>query len=611
MEPIVCLRPALFLCVLSCGAARAQDAERALPVFADGEAQVVEAFNKPSEWIREALWVETTFDSDGDGRPDRMHVDVTRPRQTETEGLRVPVVYETSPYFSGVGGNDPRYFWDPKHELGAVPPARPPLPPIKSGARPDRISNSEVRRWVPRGFAVVHSSSPGTGLSQGCPTVGGENESLAPKAVIDWLCGRAKGFRTIDGGEEVAATWCSGKVGMIGTSYNGTLPIAAATTGVEGLAAIIPIAPNTSYYLYYRSNGLVRHPGGYMGEDVDVLYDFINSGAPARRDWCNEKVRDELLQQQQDRLTGDFNDFWATRDYLLRIDRVQAATLMAHGWNDWNVMPEHSVRIYAALRRKGVPCIAYFHQGGHEGGPPFSLCNRWFTRFLYGIENGVEAGPTSWIVREGDRPGEPTPYDAYPHPAASPVALHLRAGGGGIGGLAVAVDGAQGRERLVDDVSFAGADLAQAERSPHRLLYATSVLTQPLHVSGTAKVRIRLACNKPATNLSVWLVSLPWSGRADDVITRGWADPQNRNSLTRSEPLVPGEFVDVAFDLQPDDQIVAVGERIGLMVFASDRDFTLWPPPGTELEIDLDGTTLELPVVGGKAAFAAACGAAR
>jgi hypothetical protein len=129
-----------------------------------------------------------------------------------------------------------------------------------------------------RGRALA---SPGTGLSQGCPTVGGANESLAPKAVIDWLNGRARGFTTPDGDEEVVADWATGKVGMTGTSYNGTLPLAAATTGVDGLEAIIPIAPNTSYYHYYRSHGLVRSPGGWLGEDIDVLYDFINSGDPS------------------------------------------------------------------------------------------------------------------------------------------------------------------------------------------------------------------------------------------------------------------------------------------------------------------------------------------
>ncbi|MBL8727579.1 MAG: Xaa-Pro dipeptidyl-peptidase [Planctomycetes bacterium] len=596
-----------FLALLFAGVAHAQaveQAERTLPVFVDGEAQVVDGFRSPADWIREALWVETGFDTDGDGRPDRMHVDVTRPKQTETEGLKVPVVYETSPYFTGTGSNGKQYFWDPNQELGAVQRPHEHPPAIVSTARPDRIANSEVRQWVPRGFAVVHSCSPGTGLSQGCPTIGGENESLAPKAVIDWLCGRGKGFTTPDGDVEVTASWCSGKVGMIGTSYNGTLPIAAATTGVEGLEAIIPIAPNVSYYLYYRSNGLVRHPGGYMGEDCDVLYDFINSGDPARRDYCNQTVRDELLVAHIDRLTGDYNEFWAARDYLRKLDRVRAAVMMVHGFNDWNVMPEHSVKVYASLKQRGVPCIAYFHQGAHEGAPLFSLCNRWFTRFLYGVENGVDTGPRSWIVREGDRPNKPTQYADYPHPDAAPVTLHLRAGGNGIGGLASDAVAGQGKETLVDDVSIPGAKLAQAETSAHRLLYATPELAQPLHLSGTTRVSIRMACSKPATNLSVWMVTLPWQGRTrDDIVTRGWADPQNRNSLEKSEPLVPGEFVDVVFDLQPDDQVIPKGERLALMVFASDRDFTLWPAPGTELTLDVDATTIVLPVVGGKAAF--------
>ncbi|MFO7903706.1 MAG: hypothetical protein R6U98_13670, partial [Pirellulaceae bacterium] len=52
-----------------------------------------------------------------------------------------------------------------------------------------------------------------------------------------------------------------------------------------------------------------------------------------------------------------------------------------------------------------------------------------------------------------------------------------------------------------------------------------------------------------------------------------------------------------------DDQIIPAGQRIALMVFSSDRDFTLWPHPGTELTIDLDATTLTLPVVGGEEAF--------
>ena len=590
-----------------------QAPEPALPRFENGQAQIVPAFADSTQWIRERLWVETEFDTDGDGKRDRVHVDVTRPRQTETEGLRLPVIYESSPYFAGTSGQR-QFLWDVRQEVGAPPPPRTSQPAIVFREGRTRISNSQVNAWVPRGYIVVHSESPGTGLSQGCPTVGGPNESLAPKAVIDWLNGRAKGFTTIDGSEPVVATWTTGKVGMIGTSYNGTLPVAAATTGVEGLEAIIPIAPNTSYYHYYRSNGLVRHPGGWLGEDIDFLYDFIHSGNPEKREYCNRTVRDGEMAAGRDRPTGDYNAFWEGRDYLPKASNIKAATLMAHAFNDWNVVPEHSVRIYEALKARGVPVQAYYHQGGHGGAPPMELMNRWFTRWLHGVENGVERDPRAWIVREGARASEPTPYPDYPNPAASAVTLHLaRAGTGNNGALSLTDRPRQGRQTLVDDVSFSGAALANDSASKHRLMYATPLLAEPVHISGTARITVRLAASKPAANLSVWLVALPYDTTSvrTSVITRGWADPQNHRSLTRGEPLVPGQFYTVSFDLQPDDQVIPAGKRIGLMIFSSDRDFTLWPQPGTELTLDVDATSLTLPVVGGSAALSKAFGTMR
>lgn len=591
--------------------AGAEDEKPAAPVFKDGEAQIVPEFKDPDYWIRHDLWVETEFDSDDDGKPDRMHVDVTRPRQTESEGLKLPVVYVSSPYFAGTSTTAREHFWNPRHELGAVPPKRKPTPPVKRrGVRPI-ISKTHLNEWVPRGFVVVHSSSPGTGLSQGCPTVGGDNESLAPKAVIDWLNGRAPGYTTPDGDEEVVAYWSTGKVGMTGTSYNGTIPVAAATTGVDGLEAIIPIAPNTSYYHYYRSHGLVRHPGGYMGEDIDYLYDYIHSGDPEKREHCNCTVRDKEMAEGFDRVTGDYNEFWAGRDYLNDLGPMKAATLMAHAFNDWNVMPEHSVRIYQALKAKGVPAQAYFHQGGHGGAPPIKMMNRWFTRYLHGVENEVEKDARAWIVREGADRAKPTAYEDYPNPAASPVSLHLVGGSPEQGQLGLVSLPNQGTETLVDNFSFSGASLAKAEWTEHRLIYVTLKLSEAVHLSGTPRITIRLASSKPAANLSVWLVSLPWNDSrnakiTDNIITRGWADPQNHRSLTESEPLVPGRFYEMSFDLQPDDQIIPKGQQIGLMILSSDRDFTLWPTPGTELTVDLDATSIALPVVGGSEAFAKA-----
>ena len=578
------------------------------PHIVNGQAQVVSGFANPDSLIREDLWVETEFDSDGDGLLDRMYVAVTRPVQTNF-GLKLPVIYESSPYYAGTAGNDRDLFWNVKHELGEVPEPPRHTEVVRKGERPI-LSNSQINTWVPRGFVVVHSSSPGTGFSDGSPTVGGDNESLAPKAVIEWLTGKENGYSTRTGDEKVYAFWSTGKVGMTGTSYNGTLPLAAATTGVEGLKAIIPVAPNTSYYHYYRSNGLVRSPGGYLGEDIDVLYEFIHSGEESKRDFGNRTVRDEVMRANMDRATGDYNDFWAGRDYLHDLAPMRAALLMSHGFNDWNVMPEHSNRIYQAAKDMGLPVQIYYHQGGHGGPPPLEMMNKWFTHFLYDVENGVEEEPKAWIVREGDLRSQPTPYADFPNPAAEPVALHLRKSGSAAGRLSLKKPRA-GRERLVDDVAFSGADLARASASNHRLLYVTPVLKEAVHLSGLATVRIRLASSKPAANLSVWLVSLPWdsSDRTPvyhNIITRGWADPQNHASLRSSEPLVPGTYYSLSFDLQPDDQVIPAGQQIGLMIFSSDQEFTLHPEAGTELTIDLKNTELLLPIVGGKKAFKSA-----
>ncbi|WMI65468.1 Xaa-Pro dipeptidyl-peptidase [Aestuariibaculum sp. YM273] len=577
--------------------------QKAEPVFKDGEAQINEAFSNPRNWIRHDLWVETTFDSDGDGKLDRMHVDVTRPSQTETEGLKLPVIYESSPYYAGVAPDIDGIFWDVNHELGETPKDHVHPVVTRIGERPV-ISNSQIRTWVPRGYIVVHSSSPGTGLSQGSPTVGGDNESLAPKAVIDWLNGRAKGYTEPYGNETVEAYWSTGKVGMTGTSYNGTLPLAAATTGVEGLEVIIPVAPNTSYYHYYRSNGLVRSPGGYLGEDIDVLYEFIHSGDEAKRAHNNQFVRDSILRKYQDRITGDYNDFWAGRDYLNDMEPMKAALLMSHGFNDWNVMPEHSYRIYKKAKDMGLETQIYYHQNGHGGPPPVEMMNRWFTHYLFGIDNGVEQETNkAWIVRENDKQSAPTSYADFPNPEAKPVTLHLVKGNPSKGGLSADSSKKQGKETLIDDVNIDGASLAKAESSKNRLLYVTPKLTKDVHISGVPEITVKLASSKPAANLSVWLVSLPWDeGKVkitDNIITRGWADPQNHKSIRESKPLKPGKFYEVTFDLMPDDQIIRAGQQIGLMIFSSDKEFTLHPKPGTELTVDLDGTTLTLPVVGG------------
>jgi X-Pro dipeptidyl-peptidase len=195
--------------------------------------------------------------------------------------------------------------------------------------------------------------------------------------------------------------------------------------------------------------------------------------------------------------------------------------------------------------------------------------------------------------------------------------FHPTSGGNGIANLSFTA-AKSGSGKLVDDVAASGSLNASVEQSQNRLLYATPIFSDTVHISGTPRVTLRVASSKPAANLSVWLVMLPYdSSRAGSqshvgVIDHGWADIQNYKSLTKGgnydskrpgEKLVPGKFYDLTFDLQPDDEFVPAGKRLAVMVMSSDHEFTMWPKAGTELTIDLAHSSFTIPIVGGTSAL--------
>ena len=574
-------------------------AQQAKPIFKEGQAQIVPEFSTTSDWIKEELWVQTNFDSDANGKLDRMHVFLTRPVQTNTQGLKLPVIYMTSPYFAGTGGDSKSYFWDVKHEIGQTPPAHEHAVAKRKENRPLDAYFQDLT-WVKRGYITVYSSSPGTGFSDGAPTIGGENEKLAPAAVIDWLCGRAVGYTTRTGMDTVSAFWSTGKVGMMGTSYNGTLCLAAACTGVKGLEAIIPNAPVSSWYLYYRSNGLVRSPGGYLGEDTDILYDFVHSGDPENRAHNDAIVRDKILVPGQDRITGDHNDFWASRDYLTQMDSMKAALFMCHGFEDWNVMAEHSFRFYEQAKKMGLPSKIYYNQLGHGYPPPLWMMNKWFTKYLHGVNNGVERLADAWIVPKGEEEAHPQP--AFPDPKAKALRLYPQTTAANTGTLASVKSEAKSLT-LTDDASLTALQLISPKKADNRLLFWGKTLEQPLHLSGTGSIHVQVASSKAAANLSVYLIAVPKNFNPkkikmeDILVNRAWADPQNHSSLEKGEALQPGKFYDLNFNFQPDDQIIPRGYQLGLLIFSSDKEFTLQPKKGTQLTLNLAETWIEVMAV--------------
>ena len=250
---------------------------------------------------------------------------------------------------------------------------------------------------------MVLGESIGTYNSTGCPDVGASAETLGTKAVIDWLNGRARGFDG-SGDAVTAAGWTTGDVGMVGTSYNGTLPNQVATTGVEGLKTIIPVSAIASWYDYYRANGLVVAPhsetngtgeNGYLGEDTDVLGDFI--GGPRMDEGGACHFMRQYFLANQDRVTGDYTSFWAARDYLGKVNRIRASVFVVHGLNDFNVRTKAFAEWWYRLARNGVERRIWLHQGGHggpggDGAAAYKVVqNRWFDHYLFGVTTASRA----------------------------------------------------------------------------------------------------------------------------------------------------------------------------------------------------------------------------
>jgi X-Pro dipeptidyl-peptidase len=578
--------------------------------------------------IEESIFVETAVDSDLDGQLDRVHLWLSRPLETASLGIKVPVIFEHSPYRLGTDGSPnhgvdvdvlPQEFIQPEgHGAQAAEP---------STGRAFSDSAAAIHKasanlasflddfWVPRGYAVVLGESIGTANSDGCPTIGDMQETLGTKAIIDWLKGRARAWNAA--GLPVTADWTTGDVGMIGTSYNGTLPNMVATTGVEGLRTIVPVSAISSWYDYYRANGLVRAPHSealgrgtneFQGEDLDVL--AILTQGVSRFEKCAH-ITEQLL-ANQDRVTGDYSAYWHERDYLHRAQGIKASVFVVHGLDDYNVMTKAFASWWAELERYNVPRKIWLHKGGHgEPQDPFPseyqrTLNRWFDYWLFGVENGIMDDPMADVQRPN---GTYEKYANWPVPGTGVKILHLAATSPTAPGALTEQSQAPGQAPLqsfVDAGRVLDTEAALLPNpdnpNPNRLIYLSGELRSAVHMSGAPWVELRASIdNRYAANLTAILVDYGPAGSATPpvVVTRGWMDPQNRVADDQSRPLQQGHMYQFRWDLQPDDYIFPAGHRIGLVVLSTDHGYTLRPLPGTQLTIDPENSELLLPIVAG------------
>ncbi|MER6576859.1 Xaa-Pro dipeptidyl-peptidase [Nonomuraea sp. NPDC001023] len=604
------LRPALFAVALTLAIATpAQAAAGPTITVKDGRTQPVFSY---ADAVREHVYVESTVDSDLDGAPDRVRVDIIRPKESGP-GLKVPVIIDESPYYdnSGRGNEGERKQYDASGNVTKFP-------------------LFYDNYFVPRGYAVLNVDMLGTTRSDGCPDMGGKADVLGGKAVIDWLNGRAKAVRA--DGTPAVADWTTGDAAMIGKSYDGTLANAVAATGVEGLKTIVPISAISSWYKYQRSNGVV-----YNYDYASWLTNYVDTDPEAK---C-QAVRDRMDAEDGDD-TGDYNAFWNERDYLKGllgdVSKVRASVFVVHTVNDLNVRPDNFSAWWQALAQRNVPRKIWVGQYQHVD--PFDFegrrdlwvdtLHRWFDHWLHGVRNGitnepradVQLGPAQWTTQRD----WPAPYalKAVLRPAADGSLGLLKARGNS---TATFTDLALSETEMVADVGAA---------KPGRAAFTTGALPLDLRLSGTPTADLRVKLDKPTANLTALLVDfgedtrVDWrrgqgvttlteedchgeSTAADDacykkvttnvatrpleIVARGWIDVQNRDSLSRPQPLPVGTYGTVRWQTLPQDYTFRKGHRIGLVLAGTDTTYTSEEGTGATVTVDLTRSSVSVPFV--------------
>ncbi|MBO4253755.1 Xaa-Pro dipeptidyl-peptidase [Streptomyces griseorubiginosus] len=573
--------------------------------------------------IREAVWVDTGLDADGDGKTDRVAVDIVRPREPAQHHRRVPVIMDASPYYSccGRGNESQKKTYDANGDVVQMP-------------------LFYDNYFVPRGYAFVGVDLAGTNRSDGCVDVGGRSDIQSAKAVVDWLNGRARAYTTRTGTVRATANWTNGRTGMIGKSWDGTIANGVAATGVKGLKTIVPISAISSWYDYYFAKGAPLYDSG-----PDWLSDYVES--PGARAQC-AAVQQRIVAGAP--RTGDWTPFWTERDYVKDAGKVRASVFLVHGMQDLNVRTKHFGQWWDALAKRGVERKIWLSQTGHvdpfdyRRGAWVDTLHRWFDHELLGYDNGVDREPMADIERHPDQWVTSTIWP----PRGTATATLRPAAGTQPGVGALGLTRGSGTATFTDNPQLSETDwAAQIDKTtPDKAGFITKPLTRDLRLSGSSKVTVTATPTTPTAHLSAVLVDLgpdtvrDYADAAEGITTltdrscwgastsgdsacfrstaaktasvdytvfsRGWADLGNYASDRKGVPLTPGRAYTITLDLAATDHVVPAGHRLALIVAGTDKDLIDPPADKPTLTLDLSRTSARVMLVGGAAAFARA-----
>lgn len=590
--------------------------------------------------IREIVYVESRVDTDKDGLPDLVKVSIIRPRY---DG-QIPAVMTASPYHQGTSDKaSDKALYKMEGELEVKPAhiielEKPEVDFVEPLGQAELVSESEEKLthinssytlndyFLPRGFANLYVSGVGTKDSQGLMTNGDYQQIEAYKNIIDWLNGRCRAFTDHTRKREVKADWSNGKVATTGLSYLGTMSNGLATTGVDGLEVIIAEAGISSWYNYYRENGLVTSPGGYPGEDFDSLAELTYSRNLLAGDYirANEAHKADLekVKEQLDRKTGDYNQFWHDRNYLLNAHKVQAEVVFTHGSQDWNVKPLHVYQMFHALPAH-INKHLFFHHGAHV------YMNNWqsidfresmnalLSKKLLGLATDYQLPTVIW--QDNTEPQTWQSLDDF----GKQDELHTFS----LGTEEQVIQNhyeQEDFERYGKTYQTFNTELYQGKANQITIDLPVS---QDIHLNGRVELKLRLKSSTNKGLLSAQLLELgqkkylqpypavlsartidngryhmlenlcelPFNPSAQRVLTKGYLNLQNRTNLLTVEEIQPNKWMDFKLELQPTIYKLKEGNTLRLVLYTTDFEITIRDNTDYHLTVDLEQSTLILP----------------
>ena len=428
------------------------------PLFVDGVAQPIFPYtsgvptedgysNVNSDIIRYSVYVETNYDTDGDGKLDLVKALVQLPRAAAEGKYKAAAIYDARPYITGCTDNgkargidytkgDQKYNLD---NLYVQPAAREAqgtantmdtakkakaeewyyLSPYESSPKYPFYDYEDLDWYdyfLVRGYAAIEVGGLGTLGSEGLETCGADVETDAFKCVIEWLTGDRAAYTDRTSNIAIKADWSNGNVAMTGRSYGGTTDFAVASTGVKGRKTIVPVAGIASWYEYTNSQGIATDDVAYS--DNLAFYcagRYINTGL-YQNDTEWKPIKDiypaylNRIYNDQIALNGDYGPHWATRDYTAGNDgkagtaststynNFNCPALIVHGLNDDNVRTKQFQLMYDAFKNAKQNVKLLLHQGEHItpdyddhktslmiGNKTYSsILNEWYSHYLYG-----------------------------------------------------------------------------------------------------------------------------------------------------------------------------------------------------------------------------------